>query len=308
MICQKSIGIWSRQLKMILSQQSVTKLSEIICGNSLSKNRTKRELVAFFNMFGFQDEYGTHLPSRESYTLDRLGRINGTPEIDKCIIEVFNPRNFIPNLKELDDVMIDFNSYLEFDGWCVSLEHATIKILKAIKISVVEAYKNEKTEELKNAEDAFLEKVFPRPNFYKLKFESGIQLSLNHKLDELDICVHQKCSLASVILAGSILEGVLLFFAFNHSDEFMKSKKAPQDKSGNVKKIEGWDLYTLIEVSHSCGFIDQDIIKFSHALRGYRNFIHPSVQFVQGFTPSIHTAEMCYQVVLCAINQLIESA
>lgn len=289
---------------MVLSQKSIEELARIICGDDLVCRRSGPKLINFFSQFGFRDEYGQGFPSRQTYAQSRIALLNGKPEIDRCIKNTFDPRNFVEKMGELDDTISRFNIFLEFDGWHVRREHAKILIVKATEIHAVKSYDQSKVD----TEEAFLEKVFPRPDFDKMKFESGIQLSLNQKLDELDICVHQKCSLASVVLAGSILEGVLLFFAFSHSDEFMKSIKAPKDKSGNVKKIEEWNFYTLIEVAHSCGFIDKDIIKFSHALREYRNYVHPSVQFVQGFTPSIHTAEMCYQVVLCAINQLIESA
>ncbi|ADY13693.1 hypothetical protein [Sphaerochaeta globosa] len=289
---------------MVLSQKSVEELARIICGDGLVSRRSGQKLIDFFSQFGFHDEYGQGFPSRQTYAQSRIALINGKPEIDRCIKNTFDPRNFVAKMSELDETINRFNIFLEFDGWCVRREHAKILIEKATEIHAVETYDLPKVD----TEVAFLEKVFPRPDFNKMKFETGLQISLNQRLDELDKCIKQECSLASIVLAGSILEGALLFFAFDHLDDFMKSKNAPRDRSGIVNKIEKWDLYNLIEAANSCGFIDQDIIKFSHVLRDYRNYIHPGVQFLQGFSPSIHTAHICYQVVLCAINQLIVNA
>jgi len=290
---------------MILSQKSIEELAKLICGDTIGIYRKGSELVTFFNQLGFSDHYGQGFPSRLNYAIDKVETMNGTPEIDKCIKNALDPRLFAQNIAVLDEAIKYLNIYFEFDEWHVRREHAKILIERATEIHAVESYDQPKVD----TEEAFLEKVFPRPDFNKMKFESGLQISLNQRLDELDKCIRQECSLASIVLAGSILEGVLLFFAFDHLDDFMKSKNAPRDnRSGIVDKIEKWGLYNLIEAANSCGFIDQDIIKFSHVLRDYRNYIHPGVQFLQGFSPSIHTAQICYQVVLCAINQLIEKA
>ena len=99
-----------------LSQITIEKLCNLI---NEWQRRTGPELVTFFNIIGFNDSYGQGFPSRKTYTEDRLKHINGTPDMDKCIINIFLPINFIGKFDILDNGIKDFNQYLSFDGWNV---------------------------------------------------------------------------------------------------------------------------------------------------------------------------------------------
>ena len=65
-------------------------------------------------------------------------------------------------------------------------------------------------------------------------------------------------------------------------------------------------MFNFIEVAKDIGFIKEDVMKFSHSLRDFRNYIHPYQQLVSGFSPSVHTAEICLKVLKVAIHQIIE--
>ena len=78
---------------MILQSKSLEKLRLLI--NEETEYRSGRQLVQFFNELGFNDSYGQGFPSRWAYTDERLAKINGTPELDKCIKKLFSPVNFI---------------------------------------------------------------------------------------------------------------------------------------------------------------------------------------------------------------------
>ena len=60
----------------------------------------------------------------------------------------------------------------------------------------------------------------------------------------------------------------------------------------------------LIDVACEIGFLKIDVKKFSHALRDFRNYIHPYQQFSSKFTPDSHTAKICFQVLKAAIADL----
>ena len=75
---------------MKLSNRTLEKLRIIINGDDTSSYRKGYQLVSFFNELGFQDVYGQGFPSRWVYTDDRLQKINGTPELDKCIRKAFD--------------------------------------------------------------------------------------------------------------------------------------------------------------------------------------------------------------------------
>lgn len=102
---------------MIISQKTIEKLRALI--NEETEYRSGPKLVAFFNKYGFADLYEPGFPSRWIYTESKLKELNGKPELDKCIKDLFAPVNFISRFSELDKFISDFNQYLSFDGWQV---------------------------------------------------------------------------------------------------------------------------------------------------------------------------------------------
>ena len=102
---------------MILQAKTLEKLRLLI--NEETEYRSGPKLVSFFNDLGFNDSYGQGFPSRWIYADERLNKINGTPELDKCIKKVFAPVNYIGRFSELDDFIKDFNQFLAFDKWKV---------------------------------------------------------------------------------------------------------------------------------------------------------------------------------------------
>jgi hypothetical protein len=110
--------------------------------------------------------------------------------------------------------------------------------------------------------------------------------------------------LASIFLAGSTLEGILLGVASKNPKEFNQSKMAPKDKDGNVKRFPDWTLSNLIDVAYDLGLLMEDVRKFSHSLRDFRNYIHPYQQVSTGFNPDKYTAAICWQVLKAAIYQI----
>jgi len=99
-------------------------------------------------------------------------------------------------------------------------------------------------------------------------------------------------------------EGLLLAFALQDKARFTSSAAAPKDKSGRVKNLQDWSLNEFIDVAHEVGLLDLDVQKFSHVLKGFRNYVHPYAQMAQRFSPDGHTAEICLQVFRAAVAQL----
>ena len=100
---------------MILNPKTLEKLRILI--NEETEYRSGPKLVSFFNSLGFNDQYGQGFPSRWMYTDEKLGKINGTADMDKCIRQLFSPINFIGKFQELDSFIKEFNQFLAFDKW-----------------------------------------------------------------------------------------------------------------------------------------------------------------------------------------------
>lgn len=105
-------------------------------------------------------------------------------------------------------------------------------------------------------------------------------------------------------MSGSSLEGILLGLASKYPIKFNQSKSAPKDKTGKVKTFHEWTLSNFIDVACDLGIIKEDVKKFSHVLRDFRNYIHPYEQLASRFNPDEHTAKICWQVLKAAIFQL----
>ena len=47
-----------------------------------------------------------------------------------------------------------------------------------------------------------------------------------------------------------------------------------------------------------------DVQKFGHALRDFRNYIHPNEQLRSGFSPDRHTAKLCFHAFIAALSDI----
>jgi len=283
---------------VILQKTTLEKLRDLI--NEETQYRRGCELVFFFNELGFKDTYVQGFPSRWVYTDSRLEKINGTPELDKCIKKVFAPVNFIGRFSELDKLMKDFNQYLAFDDWKVIRKGKEITFTKAAEIDFEES-----KSEIK--EDNFLKREFENISIDKIGLDGVITDILKHRFEEIQKCFNANSPLSVIFLSGSTLEGILLGVALNNPKIFNQSKSAPKDKDGKVKQFYLWTLSNLINVASELGLLREDVKKFSHVLRDFRNYIHPYEQMSSRFHPDEHTAKICLQVLKAAIYQLINN-
>ena len=153
-------------------------------------------------------------------------------------------------------------------------------------------------------EHNFLSKDFGTVSFAKLQLESALVPILEARLVELHRALKADCPLLVVFMCGSILEGVLLGVARNKAQQFNQSSASPKDKENKVKRLHEWTLANHIDVACEIGLLGLDVKKFSHALRDFRNYIHPYEQLASRFNPDKHTALICFQVLRAAISTL----
>jgi hypothetical protein len=284
---------------MILNKKTLEKLRILI--NEEIEYRSGSKLVAFFNNLGFKDEYGQGFPARWIFTDERLSRINGKPELDICIKRLFAPINFIGKIEQLDDFIKDFNQYLAFDKWKIVRKNEEITFIKTDKVVIDESHPNGTEEE------KFLAKEFKDIPLSKLCLETSVSIVIEQRLDEIKICLQNKAPLSVIFLSGSTLEGILLGMASMKPEEFNTSKASPKNKEGKIKKFHEWTLNNFIDVAFDIGLLKEDVKKFSHTLREFRNYIHPYQQVSSNFNPDIHTAKVSWHVLKAAIFQLSEN-
>ncbi len=280
---------------MILQSKSLEKLRLLI--NEETQYRSGPQLVQFFNELGFNDIYAPGFPSRWMYTDERLAKINGTPELDKCIKKVFAPVNYIRKFSELDNFIKDFNQYIAFDKWKIVRNGAEINFVRLEEIEF-----EEKVPAVN--EDDFLKKEFQEISLENIGLDATITEVLKLRIAEIEKCLSADAPLSVIFLAGSTLEGVLLGVALKYPKEFNQSKSAPKDKEGKTRQYPDWTLSNFIDVAYEVGILAEDVKKYSHSLRDFRNYIHPYQQMSSRFNPDKHTAKISWQVLKAALFQL----
>jgi hypothetical protein len=152
------------------------------------------------------------------------------------------------------------------------------------------------------AVEAFLLADFKHVGAAIVDLEGDIQGIIQDRLAEIEKIIGM-APLAAIFLIGSTLEGILLDVALRQARAFVEATAAPQ-RDGAVQPLDTWRLAALIEVAHELGFVADDVKRFSHELRNYRNFIHPRAQARSGFNPTTDTAKICFQVLRAAVTQV----
>lgn len=177
---------------------------------------------------------------------------------------------------------------------------------KLINAEFVGFYDSIKVDKISNTveEIDFLKIEYENFSLIGLDLDEQVIKILSWRIEETTKCLSINAALSAIVLSGSILEGLLLGLAMKNIEKFNKSKSSPKDEAGNVKHFKDWTLSNLIDVTHELKFINEDVKKFSHVLRNYRNFIHPNQQIMTKFQPDINTANICWQVIKASIVQI----
>lgn len=261
--------------------------------------RSGPKLIEFFNSLGFKHEYrrGFH---RGTFTKECLEVINGRPEMDQCLKNLFDPILYVENYTDLIDAIDRLNKYLVFDGWKVRLEQRNVKIYRASLD--IDSELSKASEQSETSEDSFLSKNYVI-DFDNVPLDEQLKPVIKMRLDEIDICMQNSAPLGSLFLCGSTLEGVLLGIAIRYPRHFNIAKSAPHN-GDKIKPFQEWKLNDLIEVGYELSLLHKDVRDFSKVLRDFRNYIHPYEQLSNRFNPDRHTAEICFQVLKAAICQI----
>ena len=287
---------------MLLGKKTLEELRKIINGDNTPDYRGGPKLVSFFNELGFNDVYGQGFPSRWEYTDDKLQKLNGKPELDKCIRMAFAVVDYIGRIEYLDKLIDNFNQYLAFDKWKVIRNNDEITFRRLDKV-VVYTHTDKKTDV---SEDEFLKKTFS-VNIDSLGLSPGVSEIIKHRLTETELCVRNDAPLAAIFLIGSIMEGILLGTATTYPKAFNQAQCAPKDNgTGQVRKFPDWTLNNYIDAAAEIGILKHDVQKFSHVVRDFRNYIHPYSQMTSQFQPDKQTTMICFQVLKAAINQIAD--
>lgn len=110
-----------------------------------------------------------------------------------------------------------------------------------------------------NERQEFLQATFAQASFETLPVEDGVKAILSARLQEADICLQNNAPLASIFLAGSILEGILLGVASQHPERFNRASSCPKTQNDEPLPFQKWSLAQFIDTSREIGVLGEDV-------------------------------------------------
>jgi hypothetical protein len=282
-----------------LHPKTLEALAALVCADGTPEYRSAAEITRFLRRAEsfFPDHDGQ--TSRRTWVLDLLHECNGSSDtfsvldlqsLERVILQLAEPREYAGDYEVIQRILAQLNRILSVEGIVVSLDGARPQA-KGIREHVVAPSSSPSQ--------------YVLPDFSRLTTDKVIANNLKMRWEEASRCIAAEAYLATVLLLGSILEGVLIIMLQAHPAEANRSTKSPKDGNGKAKTFREWSLHDCIEVACDCGWLHGDRLRFSHSLRQSRNLIHPSLQQMVGEWPNEHTCRICWEVVNAAIADLI---
>lgn len=275
-----------------LDDSTLEVIAELICGDGdeAPVYRKGHELTSFFERAGLS-RFVHDGSTRKSWTLQALQQCSGA-ELEMAITRLAHPKEYRGDQATVQRALAALNRVLSIEGYRVSLGGIEPRVTP-VDAALFEAAE---AEELK---------PLPPPDFDALGLDPRLAEILNSRWEESERCVRGGAHLAGVIMMGSLLEGLLLAVMVKYPELANRSAAAPKDGgTGKAKPFHEWTLNELIDVAHAEGWVDFDVKKFSHALREFRNLVHPWHQMTLRVRPDEDTCKISWLVVQATVNDL----
>lgn len=276
-----------------MDESTLDKIAGFICGNDEShpEYRSSSKITAFFERAGLS-QFVHDGSTRQWWVLERLKECN-RDQLAAVLKRLVSPREYGGDKDKIKSALTQLNEILYVEGFKMKLVGMDPQFEK---ISVDFSGDGELVEDLK---------PLPAPDFLALGLEPGVGEILKARWKEAQRCVDAEAYLSGIIIMGSMLEGLLLGACQRNPAVANKCPSAPKDiKTGKVKHFASWKLAEMIDVAHQVGWLGLDVKKFSHALREFRNLIHPYEQMVTRMNPDSDTCNISWLVVQAAVNDL----
>ena len=278
----------------MFDDQTFEALAEFICGDNPEKvpvYRSGSELTRFFERA--EAKRFVHDGSTRKWWTKEALKLATNEEITNIIRRLGSPKEYSGDTEKIRKAIKTLNEILQIEGY---------KILIKGSNSFLEKTDSEFNFELDKDEEL---KPMPPPDFLTLSLESGIGEILAQRWNEAQLCIDKGAHLSAIVMMGSLLEGLILGVMQKFPKEANQAIAAPRHSNTNkVKIFADWTLSQMIDVAYELEWFNIDIQKFSHALKFFRNLIHPYQQYLNNAFPDEDTCKISWLVVQAAANDL----
>jgi len=144
--------------------------------------------------------------------------------------------------------------------------------------------------------DAGIMRVELKVSMDQVVSDPALATVIQQRLDEARLCHNCGAYIATVIMLGSLLEGVLV------------SAVGERLTGPPPRSLDRMGLQELIQLAHREGWIQVDVKMGSELIRSYRNLVHPRAQVRMGAPPDSDTVDICWPIVNATLNDIAATA
>jgi len=195
-------------------------------------------------------------------------------------------------------------SLIIYKIWIIDKESLDIEI--SIPINCSENLEIHITDVIKEIRERFSPAKLPF-GFKNLNLKNGYTEILDERWQESERTQLANAYLSTIILLGSILEGILLYTIQTNPQKANKSDFSPKDEDDKPRQFKDWSLDQMINVCHDCGWISSDTKGFSQTVQQYRNFVHPwkQLEYKLGM-PTKNTCKLSRLAIENVLEELVK--
>lgn len=147
------------------------------------------------------------------------------------------------------------------------------------------------------------------PSFVSIAADETMRTILARRWRECAICVEYEAPLASAVMIGGLLEGLLLARILRLADRgpVFRARNAPRDKKGEPVALSHWGLRDFLAVAYELGWISKTTRDIGEIVRDYRNWIHPDKEYTLRAKFSPADAKTIWAIAQSIIAQILAS-
>ncbi|MBF6240884.1 hypothetical protein IU474_27940 [Nocardia otitidiscaviarum] len=262
----------NEEIQVELDDRILERLAWLICGDDGPLYRSVKELEQFFRAAGWT-WVGEFDGTRRDWVERTLYARRRDPKaLRNLLLRLADPREYLDEPSAEEQTVHELNELLAVEGLRVGFEHHRPTINRA-----------------KSAGGRFdtTTRMTLTADLAALVQDATFGAQLQSRLQDAHICVNAGAHMAATIMLGSLLEGVLYDVARTRLGTSVSDH-----------------LERLINLAHEHAWIARDVVDYAHVLRRHRNLIHPRRQWVDSYQPDADSAQIAWNVVVAALNDL----
>jgi hypothetical protein len=265
-----------------LDTSTLDEIARLICGDDGPLYRKGWELRDFMQRAGITDAPGQDGIPRRQWTRQALEGSDGeVTNGERAILRLADAREYAAEKAAYQETLQRLSEILRLEGLQVIHDRRG-------RPGLAEPDEQESRE-------AFLQTEL-KVSLAQVITDQAMAAVAEQRLREARTCQEAGAHTATIIMLGSLLEGVLIATAIERTPD------------GLPKSRDHITLEELINLAHKQGWIQVDAKMGSHLIRSYRNLVHPAAQLRMGDPPDADTLDMCWPVVNATLNDLAVSA